>query len=181
MKNLTRYWSNQFKTLGRAFSQQKEKTMTKTLTEVLPSITEKASQQQQQKPLRQLTEAKSNQACVYTAEHKKEIISQLSACQAVQRTYGKQAEDIPAVCRVFISDLSEYPPDDVVKAIAQWRKTNQEFPTVADIVKIIFPQPVFSADLYRELQRKRKEPNSWLTDSEKKYIKMFESNMMKGI
>lgn len=124
---------------------------------------------------------KSNPLAAYTAEDKKDIITQLSACQAVQRTYGKQAEDIPAVCRIFLADLADFPPAAVVQAIADWRKRHQEFPTPSDIRGILSPEPTFSADLYRELLRKRKDPGEWLSDDERRYLRRFEANMMKGV
>ncbi len=71
----------------------------------------------------------------------KEAQSQLDAllvgCFAVQKMYGRAAENMEAINQVFHNLLGKYPSGAVLKAFEIWIERNQEFPTPADIVSLI--------------------------------------------
>jgi predicted component of type VI protein secretion system len=109
-----------------------------------------------------------------------ELGNQLSACLLVQKTYGKQgAGDIEPLVDIFISDLAEFKPEQIINAVKKHRQTIDDFPTVASIRAILSPQPKFDFAVYQALQTKCKTAN--LTGAEWKYIAAYEANAMKGI
>jgi hypothetical protein len=116
----------------------------------------------------------------YTAVDMAQIGTQLGACLAVQRTYGKQGGDIEAMTRVFISDLKSYPSEKVVKALADWRLKSPDFPTPADVVELLSPQPVWSAAVFQELVERRKK-GQIMSYSEEEYIKGYRKHAMSGV
>lgn len=117
----------------------------------------------------------------FTEDQRRAMVSELAACQLVQRTYGKQAAELPAVVKVFMSDLAEYSPEDVIAAIAKWRLTKPEFPTPADIRKLLNPEPVFDYAVYSRLVAKAKADGASMSDREWRYIREYEENAMKGM
>lgn len=113
----------------------------------------------------------------YSPTEKGDIIAQLGACLAVQRTYGKQAADIQVVAKIFIDDLKDYSANEVVNAISKWRKSSPEFPTPADIIKLLDPAPKFDKSVYISLNKRRGDftQYSWEYD----YLKAYEANEIK--
>ena len=73
----------------------------------------------------------------FSKESRQDIAKQIIACRAVQKTYGGNVNDIELVIRVFIDDLSQFEPDKIIEALAKWRKEEADFPTPADIKKIL--------------------------------------------
>jgi hypothetical protein len=116
----------------------------------------------------------------YGQEERANIVKQLGACLVVQRTYGKQGADMNSMAAVFMSDLQEYPADKVVQALAQWRKQSAEFPTPADIIGLLNPQPIWSAAVYAEISDRRKK-GEILSLREEEYIKGYKKQAMKGL
>lgn len=108
------------------------------------------------------------------------IATQLGACLAVQRTYGKQGGDIESMTRVFVSDLKAYSSDKVVKALTDWRLKSADFPTPADIVGLLNPQPVWSATLFNEITERRKKGDI-LSRREEEYLKGYKQQALKGL
>lgn len=93
----------------------------------------------------------------FNEEEKSAIAIQLSACLAVQRTYGKQASDLGAVVKIFLSDLNEYASPQIAEALEIWRTKSPEFPTPADIIAILDDKPKMSVDIYRTMLKKYKD------------------------
>jgi hypothetical protein len=108
------------------------------------------------------------------------IATQLGACLAVQRTYGKQGGDIESMTRVFVSDLKAHPSDKVVKALEDWRLKSPDFPTPADIINLLNPQPIWSAALFNEISERRKKGDI-LSLREEEYLKGYKKQAMKGL
>lgn len=103
----------------------------------------------------------------------------LGACLIVQRTYGKQGEDIKTLTKIFLEDLKEFTPEKVLSAIKSWRKTQREFPTPADIMGILDPKPVLDKSVYLSIQDKRKKQGGeYLSDKEWKYIAAYEKEVV---
>ena len=110
----------------------------------------------------------------YSPTEKGDIIAQLGACLAVQRTYGKQAADIQVVAKIFIDDLKDFSANEVVEAISKWRKTSPEFPTPADIINLLNPKPTFDKSVYLSLIKRKGEVHRY--SKEYDYIKAYEKN-----
>ena len=145
------------------------------LSKILDKVTIQPSNQlpmQQEKPTRQLSEAN------YSPSDQGEIVVQLGACLAVQRTYGKQAADIKAVAKIFMEDLKKYPAGKVVQAIREWRLESPEFPTPSDISKLIRQMPTDSAvvdkNRYTSLKVKLSS-GGWLNPQELGFMKTYEA------
>lgn len=115
----------------------------------------------------------------YTPTDLASLNTQIGACLAVQRTYGKQAADLAAVTRVFASDLAGYEPSEVIKALAEWRLKSAEFPTPADIRNLLDPQPIWSAALFQEISDRRRKGDN-LSYSEEEYLKGYKKHAMRG-
>jgi hypothetical protein len=99
----------------------------------------------------------------------------------VQRTYGKQGVgDIMPLVDIFISDLSDYKPEQIIEAVRIHRQTDNNFPTVASIRAILDPQPKFDYAFYTKLLDKQKR-GEYLNSQEHQYIKSYEQNIMKGL
>lgn len=122
----------------------------------------------------------STEVVEYTKEHRQAIAASLGACLVVQRTYGKQGEDIATMTKVFCAALSKYRPEQVMNAMNDWLTTSAEFPTPYDIQQLIDPKPVWSPILFQELLDKRKR-GDYLTFDEQEYIKQYKNNALKGI
>ena len=61
----------------------------------------------------------------------------LAKCMIAQRTYGKQAGDLPAIMQVFIEAMPEHSPEKINNAIHQWLLKSGDFPTPYDIICVI--------------------------------------------
>ena len=66
-----------------------------------------------------------------------EIGKALGACQMAQRTYGKQAEDIGALTKIYSKVLSHRSTSKIINGIRKWLLTSQVFPTPHDIENMI--------------------------------------------
>ena len=55
----------------------------------------------------------------------------------VQNTYGKPPEMIKEIAKVFSSVLSGHSTEDILNALKSWLSSERDFPTPADIVKLI--------------------------------------------
>lgn len=108
------------------------------------------------------------------------LIKALEACAMIQRTYGKQAE-FEKAAPVFLRVLSAYPPAKVIDAVGQWLLKSQEFPTIADILQILNPQPTFEKPIYIKLLDKAKNDGARMNEAEWNYIKQYEANAMRGL
>jgi hypothetical protein len=65
------------------------------------------------------------------------VSKEILKCLLTLKTYGKQAEQADAVTEIFLEALADYPVETVMNALGKWRKTEQEFPTIADILGLI--------------------------------------------
>lgn len=149
--------------------------------EHISQITAKILTEAENNPLPKPPSIVSPQSKVATYDEKEKksaIITQLAACLAVQRTYGKQAGELHTVVKIFLSDLSEYTGEKVAEAIVKWRKTRQEFPTPADIAGILNPQPRFDSAVYREMIERRKRNEERYSDAE--YMRKYEASVIRG-
>lgn len=115
----------------------------------------------------------------FTGDDVVALSAELGASLVSQRTYGKQGEDIRVLTKVFLDDLKAYEPVKVLLAIKQWRKTDPNFPTPADIEAILNPKPKFDYAVYQRLLDRSKREN--LYHDEWKYIKAYEQNVMRGL
>lgn len=116
----------------------------------------------------------------YQPEHQRAIAASLGACLMVQRTYGRQGEDIRAMTAIFCRALQDYAPQEVVQALATWLSKSSEFPTPYDIRQLIAPQPVWSPVLFQELLDKRRRGDI-LSPREVDYVAAFKQHMMAGV
>lgn len=116
----------------------------------------------------------------YTVEHRKAIASEIGKCLLVQETYGKQGNDMKATMAIFIDDLKQYEPEEVVKAIIQHRKTSSKFVTVAALEAILNPQPILNYAVYSNIKDKIKSGQGYISDKERAYIKAYEQNAISG-
>jgi len=110
----------------------------------------------------------------------KAIIGELAACAIVQRTYGKQGEDLEVAAKIWSKDLQGWAGEDIAEAMEYWRMKSQEFPTPADIIAILERQPKMDGAVYREFLNRRKNGDV-LTQSQKNYIENYERTTMKGL
>lgn len=109
------------------------------------------------------------------------LASELGACILVQKTYGKQGgDDIKALTKIFMSDLKEFQPEEIVQAIIKCRQTQDDFVTVAAVRRILSPEPKFDYAIYKALT-KEAQAGRYLNPTELRYIKAYEENAMKGI
>lgn len=115
----------------------------------------------------------------FTGDDVVKLSKALSACQLVQRTYGKQADDIGKITEVFVRILKEYEPDQVIEAVKEWVTTSAEFPTPSDIANILSPKPRFDYAVYQSLQE-QKRSGATLSDLQWKYLREYEERAMKG-
>ena len=115
----------------------------------------------------------------YGIEDKIALNDALGACLVVQRTYGRQGEDMPATMRIFLQDLKQYTMPKIVDAVNKWRKSSPEFPTPADIIAILDSKPKMSVDMYR-VHRKTYEANGFNEYTEAgQYVKAYEKEFGK--
>lgn len=98
----------------------------------------------------------------------------------MQRTYGKvTAQDLPSLAAIMQSDLKEYAPDDIINAVVECRKKDDDFITMASLLKILNPQPVYEKTIYLGLKEKNRN-GAWLNEEEWAYINGYEKAAMRG-
>lgn len=134
-------------------------------------------------PLTQLlkkSEPEKSEVVPYTADDKEQLNHALGACLAVQRTYGKQAGDFEKVVQVFIKLMQGHEPMKVIAAIREWVMKSPEFPTPADILGILSPQPKFDYAMYSSFNEKLKRGEQ-LGYMQLEYINAYEKNAMRGL
>lgn len=105
------------------------------------------------------------------------MLGQLTACAAVQRTYGKQADDIKAVAKIFLADLAGYSAQQISDAMQKWRKQAQEFPTPADIIALLDKKPKLDGNVYGELLNKQKR-GEIIGFSESEYMRKYKQAVL---
>lgn len=98
----------------------------------------------------------------------------------VQRTYGKQAENHGAAVDIFVKVMKAYEPARVIQAIKQWILTSPEYPTPADIIGILDPKPKLDRVVYMAISDRLKRGDK-ITGQEREYLKLYESDVMKGL
>lgn len=113
----------------------------------------------------------------YSQEDKAELLDVLGACLVVQKTYGKQGADLQSTYAVFLKVLNKYPMQKIVEAVTKWLEVGTEFPTPADIIKLLDPTPKFDKSVYISLNKRRGDftQYSWEYD----YLKAYEANEIK--
>ena len=121
----------------------------------------------------------------YTIAEKESLTKAIGACLAVQRTYGKQAGDTDLVVGIFIRVLNAYSSQDVIQAIKQWILESSEFPTPADIKRILDGKPKMSDAVYRRALKVSQDHEGKFSDSfdRKKaleYVKFYEKEISGG-
>lgn len=114
-------------------------------------------------------------------EAKKTLAVLLNQCFEVQKLYGKEPENMKTVLQVFVSILGEYEPQAVVDAFRTHLKRSNEFPTPADIVKLIDPEPQpLDKSVYVNLCKRRDNDAENLTHDEWEYLKRYEYEVISG-
>lgn len=103
----------------------------------------------------------------------------LSACQLVQRTYGKQADDIGIITEIFVRVLRHHNPKDVIDVIRKWIIESPEFPTPSDIENMLNPRPKYNYAIYQRIAHKFKKDSANMTDSEWSYLRKYEKHIMR--
>jgi hypothetical protein len=93
----------------------------------------------------------------------------------VQRTYGKQAENMDMVTKIFTRVLDRYEPELVIQAVKQWIMDSPEFPTPSDIKQILSPTKTYDKTIYIGLKDKNKS-GGYLTEYEWEYINGYETS-----
>ena len=156
----------------------------KTLNQILGNIELKETEGQalpmQSTQLVKKSEEVKSELVPFTPENKEQLNKALGACLAVQRTYGKQAGDFDKVVQVFIKVLEGYEPEKIMQAIKKWVMVSPEFPTPADILGILNPQPKFDYAVYNRLCDKQKRGEQ-MQYQENEYIKAYERNAINGL
>ncbi len=110
----------------------------------------------------------------------KQLANHLSASLLVQKTYGKlSAGDIGPLVDIFISELPEFKPHEIIEAFREHRRSVDDFPTVASIRAILDPQPKFDYAVYQRILEKQRK-HEYITTKEGKYLEAYEANAMKG-
>ncbi len=114
-------------------------------------------------------------------EGRKDMGRILLSLYKVLKIYGKKAESLEDVVKLFVFCLAEYPTKVVMHAFKIYLKRSDEFPTPSDIVKIIEfkGRPDFNTSIYNVLQ-KRMASGAILTYKELEYIKDYERYMITG-
>ena len=71
------------------------------------------------------------------ARSKQQLAELLGQTCALQKAYGKTAEELETLVEGFSWALAEYPIDEITLAMAHYIKTASDIPAPADIIKII--------------------------------------------
>lgn len=95
------------------------------------------------------------------------------------KTYGKEAESLEDVQKLFLFALAEYPVQKIVDAFAYYTKYFNEFPAPSDIVCIIERgnKPPFERSVYIGITKK---PPDQRTREEWQYLREYEDFMING-
>lgn len=99
----------------------------------------------------------------------------LTDCFDTMKLYGKEPEQLGALCRVFKRVLGEYPWYLIECGFEDYLKRNDEMPTPADIVNLIDPPLVkkkFSPVAFLDIKRRSRE-GQFITNAEKQYCEDF--------
>lgn len=107
---------------------------------------------------------------------KRNLFNALAACQRVQRTYGKQGENLDKVVETFLAVLKHHEPSEVIEAVRKWIEQDPNFPTPSDIAKILNPVKVYDKSIYLDLIKRREREN--LPYNKLKYIEDYEANVI---
>ena len=118
----------------------------------------------------------------FSAEQEQMVRMEIGRNILVQNTYGRiTPEDIPTLTASLLDDLKGYPIEKIVGAIAECRKKDDDFITLASLLRKLDPQPEFSRDVYSRLAHKSKVTPGDMWQHEWDYLKKFEENAMKGV
>ena len=149
----------------------------KITTQVLESPTTTEENPPQNGSLMQSTQT---ELAEFSAEQAKLVKLELGRNLMVQNTYGRiTPEDLPVFANSLLDDLRGYEVSKIIEAIAKCRRRDDNFPTLASILRYLDPQPTYSASVYNEFINKRKS-GAYLTSDEKEYIQRFEEKAMRG-
>lgn len=76
--------------------------------------------------------------------------------------------------KVFIEDLARYDCESIASALRQWRHVSHDFPTPADIVKIIIPpKEKISNAAYVSAQKRKESSGGYYYDNSVKDAKLI--------
>lgn len=98
----------------------------------------------------------------------------------VQHTYGKQVSDIESMISIFVGDLSEYEPTEIIAAVRKWRRTESTFPTPADIINILKGGEIMDIEIYKRAKNIMNNTNleHWEKDKASDYCKKYEKTKL---
>jgi len=117
-------------------------------------------------------------------EHSKKILEMLNACFVSQKTYGQNPDRIGELVKTFNFILSDYDIDEIRKAFIQHLKYEADFPTPADIIKILDADKVLDKSLYikatKWLESNKNCPYTTQEHEYREYVKKYENKMMVG-
>lgn len=127
-----------------------------------------------------LANIKNNEIVQYkfNAEEVGRLAVELGACVLVQKTYGKQGgDDMAALTKIFMSDLKEFEPGAIIKAVTQCRQTQDDFVTVAAVRRMLNPEPEMNYAVYSNLSERLRRGDQ-LQFQELEYIRLYEKNII---
>lgn len=102
------------------------------------------------------------------AKAQEQLDGMLLSCFAVQKMYGRAPENLEAINQIFHRLLADHPGNLVIKAFETWMRTNQEFPTPADIIGLVERRggSVIGKEVYiakQKLDPELRTPDDWKT------------------
>ena len=95
------------------------------------------------------------------------------------KTYGKEPESLSSITATMLSDLSEFPPESILRAFKTHAQRNQEFPTTADIIGLIKRNgrpPLKESDI---IAIRKKEVCDW-TRAEAEMVEEWQAQQQDG-
>lgn len=110
------------------------------------------------------------------------MVEALGSCFVLQRTFGKQGDNLGKTASLFAKMLSHHEPMKVIEAIGQWIvRGGSDFPTPFDIEQILSPKPKADYRLYSRLLKKFEENRYSITKKERAYLNWYEKECMDGL
>lgn len=109
----------------------------------------------------------------HSEAEKAALAAALGRVCALQKQYGKTAEELETLVEGFSWALSDYPMPDILNALKQYITSHPDIPAPADLRNIIDPPPQeLSAALYVSLQKKAFSGEYLLSD-EREFCQRF--------
>lgn len=115
-----------------------------------------------------------SELAAYSASDAKNLTNGLAACMAVQRTYGRQAGDLQAIAKIFMSALGQYEPRQVIGAVHDWLLKSPEFPTPHDIAMLLADDKPLNRDVYLRIVASMRRHPETLAQWEWNYMAKYE-------